>query len=761
MKRRLPCLFLIPLCFLLCACQRGGAIDDAVRSTVLTHVYAETAVALPAGYLFDEFVAATDGGLVLDVRRVEETAAGTQIWYSRWQNYDDGRAPVMLWEYPSTEYPLETIDTEDGTYALWHVMGADGVFYRLTYTDMAGNTTTVESPEMRLGNTTDQIYLDDMHVDDDGFVYLFSSREGVILYDSTLAFQGVWADVKPDGWATQGNTVMLWYRQNGKDRLAAIERDTLTLSSSYPVPPGAKWYFLDSQENLYYHTSEGIYRYTTIETEEGSEVQGEMVLHYSNSNLYDVVSWSMRILDDGRILLAYEEWEPGYVTDIPVVMTPAPDVDLSDVTVLELVTSHNHGATRLEKAIVQFNKKRTDARIVWKDYSGYNTTENPIAGEVQLALDMSTGQIRPDIYFGTPLQEGFSLLLQTENYTDLAPILAADPVYNLDNLVGAVQTTYTVEDKLMAIPLYMATETALVSPAFFADGTTRDSWTITEFLTLANNLSPDAVVRWNWNRNSGLPTLLGLDWYGLFIDTAAGKCDFDSEDFVGLLTLVQNLAGKTSGSRESMETEDNQYIAFQEGRVLTASSRAGSLTGYVQDKRYGEDRLMLGYPTRDGLSGTVLSTDVELFVVTGTCTAPALAWECIREVVSNGERSDYTMPIWKSMMAEAVEEGSKKYHFLSYEGGTVRSESPIELSRDGTYQGEPGMVARLTREDAERYIAWLDTVGRPIERCVIPRAVTAIVEEELSRFIEGAVDAQSCAKAVQSRVQLWLDEMGR
>ncbi len=755
-------LLLFLVCLLLCACQNTTTETETVRPTVLTHVYTETPVALPEGYMFDAFVAAADGNMVLNLKRNEETDAGTYVlWYSRWQYTDDGQAMEMLWEYPYMEYPVKMAEIEDVTYTLWHTIGEEGTSYRLTKTDGNGSIAAVEAPEEKLSASeqADTIYLNDMHVDNNGYIYLFSS-EGIVLYDNSLRFHGVLDSIEPDGWTAQGNTVMVWYKQNGKDWLASVDGESLRLTATYPVPPDARWYFGDSRENLYYHTGEGIYRYTTVETNDGTTAVGEMLLHYGNSNLYNVVARSVRMLDDGRILLAYEEQEGSVLNDMPVIMTPAPDVDLSEITVLELVTSDSDAAARLGKAVVRFNKKHPDARIVWKDYSKYNTHEEPSAGESKLALDMSTGLVQPDIYYGAPWRDGFALLLRTENYTDLTPVLENEPVYNPDNLVGAVKTTYTINGKLMAIPLYMVTETALVSPAFFSDADTRTSWTIGEFLTLAKDLPEGAMVRKNLRKENALQALLGMDWPGLFIDQAEGRCDFDGADFVGLLTFIQNLSKNGGGSRESMKEGDNQYIAFQEGRSLMAGSRAVSLTGYVQDKRYGEDRLMIGYPTRDGLSGSVLSTDTELFVLTGTCASPELAWECIREVVTDGDVSDYTMPVWKSMLEEAVAEAMEVYHFLSYEGGTVRDNMPIELSADGTYHGEPGMTTQLAREEADTYIAWLDTVGRPLDRCVIQDEIWAIVNEELSRFYEGAADAVGCAGAIQSRVQLWLDENG-
>ncbi len=754
-------LLLFLVCLLLCACQNTTTETETVRPTVLTHVYTETPVALPEGYRFDAFVTENEDGLLVDLIRNEKTDEGTFLWYSRWQYDKRGENPTMLWEYPQTEYPMDMWKTEDGEYALWYCSGEVGTAYRLTHTDNDGQTTVIDAPEARLGtaNRDGQVYLQEMRVDGEGTVYLFTN-DGILLYNRALFFLGVLDDLDVKGWTAQGNTVMVMHRKNGTLRLASVDREGCALSEEYPVPQNAACFFTDSMENLYYHTPAGIFRYTTVETEDGVEAAGEMVLDYGSSNLYNVVARSVRMLDDGRILLAYEEHEDSFVNDMPVIMNPAPDVDLSEITVLELVTSDSDAAARLGKAVVRFNKKHPDARIVWKDYSKYNTHEEPSAGESKLALDMSTGLVQPDIYYGAPWRDGFALILRTENYIDLTPVLENEPVYNPDNLVGAVKTTYTINGKLMAIPLYMVTETALVSPAFFSDADTRTSWTIGEFLTLAKDLPEGAMVRKNLRKENALQALLGMDWPGLFIDQAEGRCDFDGADFVGLLTFIQNLSKNGGDSRESMKEGDNQYIAFQEGRSLMAGSRAVSLTGYVQDKRYGEDRLMIGYPTRDGLSGSVLSTDTELFVLTGTCASPELAWECIREVVTDGDVSDYTMPVWKSMLEEAVAEAMEVYHFLSYEGGTVRDNMPIELSADGTYHGEPGMTTQLTREEADIYIAWLDTVGRPLDRCVIQDEIWAIVNEELSRFYEGAADAVGCAGAIQSRVQLWLDENG-
>ncbi len=746
-------LWLLTIClclFLCCGCDTPDTTEQSAPAT-LTHVYTETIVDVPDGYRFDEFVTQNDDGMVLDLLRSEDGEEGIQIWRSRWQ-YGDTE-PTMLWEYPNESYPRDIIAFAERKYALWTGETA----HRLTCTGADGETKTVEKPEAALQISTERVYLQDIHVDGEGLVYLIS-YDGIILYDRELDFVGVLDRMDIKGWTAQGNTLMVWGKENGRERLVSVEKGKF--SEPYPIPQGASWYFLDSDENLYYHTSEGIYRYTTTETADGTVAAGEMLLHYGNSNLYDVAARTIAMLPTGRIFLAYEEWEPGFVTDIPVVMTPAPDVNLADITLLELATSQANAAQILGKAVVQFNKNHPEARLIWTDYSKYNTKEEPVRGEEMLALDMSTGKIRPDIYYGRPGSDGFSLLLKHRNYTDLTPQLADDPVYNLANLSGVVKTTYTVQGKLMALPLYMATETALVSPAFFSDSSTRQGWTVQELLQIANNMPANSMVRSRLTMEDALGSLLGFEWLGLFIDQTDGTCDFDSEDFVGLLDFIRNLPEHTASTRESLENGDNVYVAFQEGRMLTAKSSAVSFAGYVRDKIYGEDRLMIGYPTRDGLSGSVLSTDTELFVVTGTCKDVALAWAFCRDITIGTEISAFTMPIWKSMLSDAAKEAMSAYQFLSYSGSTARSETPITLSPDGTYKGEPGIVARLTAADGEAYIAWLDTVGRPIDRAVIPREVEAIVYEELSRFYAGEGDSVSCADAIQSRVQIWLDENG-
>ena len=81
-----------------------------------------------------------------------------------------------------------------------------------------------------------------------------------------------------------------------------------------------------------------------------------------------------------------------------------------------------------------------------------------------------------------------------------------------------------------------------------------------------------------------------------------------------------------------------------------------------------------------------------------------------------------------------------------------------DLEPDGTYNGSPGEIVTIKDEQAEEMIAWLDSVGTPVYDVLVPAEITAIVDEEISAFLAGTGTADSCAGAIQSRVEIWLAE---
>ncbi len=743
MKLRLFLILGLCLCLFPMGC---GKQSDVTKPTVLTHVYTEETFLLPEGYTYDKPVS-LDGEFVVQCRRHVQDGDGFVQAVSWWQVNTDGSAPVMLWE-KTEEMPLYTVTTDTAAYDLYQKQGDTGYTYDLHKTGADGTVDKVVGLlPLENGNFTG------LHVDNDGYVYLFS-HNGVQFLASQLQPWGELTGLQISNFVANGNRVVVNCIRGMEQLLVEISAADRDITHTLPQPYQYRCLVMDTAGELYYMTTDGLYRYLVDET--GVAV-GEMVMSFVNSNLTGVTYTNTAILPDGRVYLEYRStMDDPMPTLRPVLMCPAPDVDLSDVTVLELYSSDVNAGNHIPAAVVGFNKENLGkACIVWQDYSIYNTVEDPHAGENKLAMELEAGLIAPDIYYGSPSDDVFRLLGRHDNLTDLLSVMASDPVYNGDNLFGCVKNTYTTDGKLVALPEFVEENSALVADGYIAG----NSWTVSEMLDIAENLPAGTVMR-RMSKLSALNGLLGQGWAGLFVDVENGTCDFDSEDFVRLLTYIDTLP------ENMIQLNDNAYYLFQQGKLVMTNKSGTDGTGLsaiLLDKLYGEGRILAGYPTRNGLSGTVLGTYTNIFAITESCGDIGSAWAFVKNGILNRYTDNtlaYCIPIWKSEFDRAVVLCQEKQYFAAYDGDVMSFDRTIKLAEDGTYRGMAGEIVELTQSDVDAYKAWLDTVGRPISRTVIPTEVNGIITEELDRFYNGAATPADCAKAIQTRVTLWLDENG-
>ncbi len=740
MKKRLFCF--VCLCLFLGGCEKTPTVD---KPDHLTHVYTEEAFLLPEGYEYVEPVSLEGEYILRCQRRVQEGEAFL-LAVSQWQVFTDGTAPVQIWE-KTEETPLYSCVTADASYDLYQTWGESGAVYTLKRTGADGSLDVAENlTSLQGGNITG------FHVDDQGYVYLFD-HNGIQFLTPTLDTHGSLTGVSINHFVASGNRVVIDGSRGMEGLLAEVSAAEKDITSTLPKPLHVRSWLMDGIGALYYMTGDGLYRYGTDET---GNVAGELLMDYVNSNLAELSYAHTKLLSDGRIFLEYYETDDsGRSLPKPVLMTPSPDIALSDVTVLELYSSDVNAASHLPGAVVRFNKAHVgETRIVWQDYSRYSTQEDPYAGETKLAMELEAGLISPDIFFGSVGSDTFRLLRKHDNLTDLLSLMETEPVYHGDNLFGCVKNTYTENDKLIALPLYVEENSAYGSAAFLEG----DSWTIAEMLDIAQNLPADTVMKNRLSKQTAMYGLLGSHWPGLFIDRENGTCDFDSEDFINLLTYIDTLP-------ENPEPlSDNAIYLFDQGKIVMASKTATSgegLAAILQDKLYGENRILAGYPTRNGLSGTTLSSYGDIFAITETCAAPSAAWAFVKNGILSryeGRALELCTPIWKSEYDKAVALCQENHYFATYEGYITSRASTIKLDEDGTYRGQTGKLVEMTQTDAEMYKNWLDTVGRPLSQTLTPTEVSTIITEELNRFYEGASTPTDCAGAIQSRVKLWLDE---
>ena len=538
--------------------------------------------------------------------------------------------------------------------------------------------------------------------------------------------------------------------------IAEIDRETQNLGEIRPLPDSVKSVAAAGNE-LYCLADDGVY---LLNVPQKGKVTWEKRADFLNSDI-STESSPFVMLDADTFLLS----EPGADGNYrPVLYRHAEDVDLSAVTTIELAHAYPL-PTYIRESVTAFNKANQDKRIVVKDYTDYNTKDDPQGGARQLAFELSTGTARPDIVFGTPNSEAMQVLVRENAFADLNQYLKTDDYLNEDNLFGCVKTTYsTAKGELFCLPMAFQISTLSSTPEMIGKYAAQKSWTLTDLMDFAESLPEDVFLMEELCREQGARDLLGVLGYSMFIDLEKAECTFDSPEFVRWLNFLDSLPPYV----EVWADRDTRMERRLTGKVALARDTWFWLPSYIEQKKlFGTDEVVrIGYPTKYG-DGAVLKMDYDAdfaFLITSYCPHPDAAWTFIRDsfAMEEGKRSDIRyelggIPALKSTFDKLAQIEYRTVYAFGYDDSTsiYRYDPDDPVTEDKLKS--PGYIARFTETEAEEMKEILDSTGTPLWN-VVPAEVSAIIDEEMSFFLGGASSAEDCAKKIQSRVSIWLAE---
>lgn len=403
------------------------------------------------------------------------------------------------------------------------------------------------------------------------------------------------------------------------------------------------------------------------------------------------------------------------------------------------------------------------------DYSEYNTQFNLFAGMEKLALDLTTGRIKPDVIIAAKgTNKVAETVMEKGLYRDLTPYLEKDPHINLDNVFGTVLESFTTTDgKIWGISDVMAAEALLGNNALLGDLAEKPGWTVGQMLDYAESL-PDDVMLMDVTQEMGQSLLLGENGYLSFVDLTAGTCSFDSPDFLRWLKFLDALPVGAEYVRTSplaqVEPEE-QYQFYHNNKIALQELAYFNLYSMIRDPIvFGtKDYTRIGFAGAEGTVSDLFFS--ETFMIGKDSAAPDLAWEFVAACMEPVRYPDGrptgggTIPVLKDVFDELCEEYYDSYIIGYFSGGGGIAEKDPELPPlTSETLDKPGYVFEFTEEDAARLKEDLDSrhVTRIAER--LPSEVREIVEEEISAFLGGKSTAETCASAIQSRVSIWLAE---
>ncbi len=555
--------------------------------------------------------------------------------------------------------------------------------------------------------------------------------------------------------------------------------------------------FFDPNGKMYMYDFTGIY---ACDPNAGTT---ELLCSWLDSDIdYNPIS-ELFALEDGRFLAISrgDDWDKLILSTMSYV-DPA---TLPEKTVLTLACTYSW---EVQGAALKFNRASDTTRISLVDYSKYNSEENEWTGATtQMNTDIITGKVPDLLLVDTSLP--FQNYVAKGLFTDLYPLLDADPELSREDLVQSVLTACEVDGKLTSIvPSY-----GIVTLAGAA-GTvgTEPGWTWDEFFALLEKYPQCQTAIPYYDRESMLNVALILGG-SEYIDYTTGHCSFDSEAFIRLLEYVA-----TYPEEVNYDEYIDEKTLFSEGKALLLQVWMSGFTDYIRDYTYmlNDALVYKGLPTADGKgNGSAISPNMQL-AISEACPDKAAAWEFIKYFLSeeyqseelrwqlplrrdamqlrieeamNPEESNYAiaMPALSSAIDIAVEEPVATTEAAVVEGtltDEATGEEPVEDAPADEAIGEgPAEDAPLDDGIAEDDIAdvlpdegWPeeDYWSRPITQEEIDRVVELIentttlyqwdpalmdiILEETDAFFAGTKTVQETATIIQNRAQTYISE---
>ncbi len=767
MKKILLALLAIMLLFLFAGCDGGnGNGKGAGDKSGYVYVPEYYSVQLPDDVNVNNMTCAADGTLYFSSYGVvgrrdsltPEEIARYQEWYDGdiqdWM-YDiygnslyhcnaDGSGLTRLENYrqelpadnPAASGSINAICvTADGLWVLESVYlpdftgESDGrTLYQLRCLDQTG----AEIASVALPELSDYSYYYYLMADRDGYLYTVMNGDSYAVLiveptEMTVSRLDAGAMNWLDGLVNLGDRVAARSWTDAGDTLMLIDRDAVAWGESYQMEKYATAFYGGGDGYDFCFQADSMLYGGRLDEAADGKLSGEPILNWldcdiNSNNLSDVV-----ILPDGRILCLVNDWESGSGPEF-VILTKTPASQVADKTELTLAALYMD--YDLNKAIVAFNRSNPDYRIRVQEYSQYNTEDDYTAGQTRLTTEIVSGNV-PDLLVTSELpveQYAARGLLE-----DLYPWIDQDPQLSRDDLVSGVLRALEYDGGL-----YQAAPSFMVLSMIGDSRIVGDEmgWTMADMAALFQSYPEGNAFRY-YSKTDLLNNFcyINLDDY---IDWDTGNCSFDSPDFIELLQFANTFPDTIDW--ENIEYVD-EYQLIADGQMPVTMYNMYDFSEYLLYKAlYGGDVTCIGFPTSSGVGNRLYCYSA--VAMSAKCKDKEGAWAFLRTLLSEDyQKNQYDLPTNRRVMDQKLQEAMRTDGDTSYSWVA----GDIEVTVDSV----------LTQEDVDKLNAVFDSLSGSIH---YDEQIIGIIQEEAAYYFNGDKSAEDTARAIQSRMSIYVSE---
>lgn len=609
-------------------------------------------------------------------------------------------------------------------------------------------------------------YIGNMVIDHSGNLYI-NADTMVIQLNADGSFAG---KVELDsGWINQlsgmGNKLLITYYSDTANatQVKIMENGQLTDVSSETLKGVMQNYYgiYGTGENeLYYGTSSGVWEYD-FNADTATEI-----LNYINSDIdYNTVN-NLRVLPDGRVLLAVVDWNQAENNTTLYALDKIPNEELKDEIIVTLgCTTTNY---QMNQAIIRYNKQNTGIRVSVKSYEHYNNQDNDWMGAVtQFNNDIITGNLPDIVLISSDLPS--ASYFKKGIFTDLNQYID-DPAVGLDRskYMTNVLDACSMDGKLYSMILSFRIRTLVAKSQYVG---TEPGWTFEEMMQAINAMPEGARAFYDLSRDNIISYFFSMAMSS-FVDWETGKTKFDSQGFIDFIKYLADCPekGYWEAYYDSMgedyvydeeaerEMSENYELRHYKGNALFEFAYISSFTALLEQMMTFSTKEItaIGFPTDDEKSnGSVILPNMEL-AISSKSSVKKEAWEIIKFLMNDEESSEnaYQFSISRETMEKNLAGASGNYYY--YEA----PDSDYDWYREYGYSQEyiDYMKSRNIPFDQAACDAVMDIVEGATEVQRSDNALVAIIKEELSVFFAGTRSAEETARIIASRANIYIAE---
>lgn len=524
------------------------------------------------------------------------------------------------------------------------------------------------------------------------------------------------------------------YRYNMQTGDYEDEGDILDTISNYGITPGRNYDFILSN-------SMGIYGYNM-----GDE-DVTQILSYLNSDLDYNTMGSIYEMDGNQLFCTYydeDTWNVRFALLNYVDPETIPDKQVISIACYYLDWN-------MRRRIVEFNRSSDTYRILVKDYSSYNTMDDYTAGYTRLNNDILTGQM-PDILILDRYYMPVDSYIAKGLLADIGKMIDADEELNREDYMENVFEAYSVKGVLYSIVPSFSVRTVAAKTALVGD---TPGWTMADLLALQQQYPDAKIFEETTTRSSVLYQFLTFSG-SKFVDSATGKCSFDSQEFIDLLEFLKQFPEEYDW--------DNYEYNYEESRMQYRNNSTLLYNLYIYDFQnwsgytyarqvtFGEPITFIGFPTEEG-NGAVVSADAQ-YAISARSTVKEGAWEFLRYYLTEEyQLSDdylyYSIPILKEAVLAKLERAKERPYWTDEDGNKNYYDDTYYIG-DEMFVYEP-----LTDAEAEWLFDYISSINKPD---YYDDNLEEIINEEAAAFFAGQKSAAEVADIIQSRAQVYINE---